>query len=287
MPDARTRRDDLPADWTDRYLKLLGLEREAPSPDALTRLVRAHVLNVSFENVTALLRRRDHPSGPVPPPDPRTLLDAWEQKRGGGVCFELADMVTLLLTALGYRARIILAQVSIPNGHNAVVVDLESRSYLVDLGTGGPIFEAVPLDGPHELHCHGLGYRFRPSDQPGEWAQDRFIDGAWQQHARYKLGPMDAAERDAAYQHHHTPNASWVTGTLNLIHSTEDAVYTLRDATLTRYTRGGKTTETIDGLAAYRWVASELIGLPGLPIEDALAVRAEFARLATGPTNAR
>ena len=52
--------------WTDRYLALLGLEREAPSLDALTRLVRAHVLNVPFENVTALLRRRDCPTGPVP-----------------------------------------------------------------------------------------------------------------------------------------------------------------------------------------------------------------------------
>ena len=50
--------------WTDRYLVLLGVEREAPSLDALTRLVRAQVLTVPFENITALLRRRDaRPAG--------------------------------------------------------------------------------------------------------------------------------------------------------------------------------------------------------------------------------
>src|SRR5688572_24543195 len=107
-------------DWTDRYLVLLGVEREAPGVAALTRLVRAHVVTVPFENVTALLRRRDHPTGPVPPMDLDHLLDTWEQRAGGGICFELAAMFARLLTSLGYDIYVMLAQVSLPNGHQAI-----------------------------------------------------------------------------------------------------------------------------------------------------------------------
>src|SRR3954447_10396513 len=87
-------------DWTARYLALLGVEHPAPSLDALTRLVEAHVLRVPFENITAHLRRRDHPGSPVPSPDREHLLEAWEQRRGGGVCFDIAAMVVPLLTSL-------------------------------------------------------------------------------------------------------------------------------------------------------------------------------------------
>ncbi len=42
----------------DRYLHLLGVERETPSLDALTRLVRAHLYHVPFENVSKLYNRK-------------------------------------------------------------------------------------------------------------------------------------------------------------------------------------------------------------------------------------
>lgn len=277
----------VPADWTARYLALLGVEPAAPSLDALTRLVQAHVFTVPFENVTALLRRRDCPTGPVPPPDPAALLTSWEERSGGGVCFEIAMMVARLLTALGYRAHLVLGQISLPFGHNAVVVELAGRSYLVDLGNGAPIFEPIPLGEPFEVHRHGLSFRFRAGDVPDQLMQDRMIDGDWKAHCRYSLLPAQDADRDAGYQHHHTPNASWVTGTLTMVRSTADAAYTLRDSILTRHTAGGKTTETLTDAAAYARMAAEVYGLPALRIGDALAVRAEFAARATGATNTR
>lgn len=137
MHEDGARRERMPIDWTDRYLALLGVEREAPSLEALTRLVRAHVLTIPFENVTALLRRRDCPTGPVPPMDLDLLLDTWERRAGGGICFELATMFSRLLASLGYDIYVVLAQVSLPNGHQAIHVTLDGKRYLVDLGTGG------------------------------------------------------------------------------------------------------------------------------------------------------
>jgi N-hydroxyarylamine O-acetyltransferase len=265
--------------WIRRYLTLLGVEAAAPSVAALAALTRAHVLAVPFENVTALLRRRDHPAGPVPTPEPDAVLDAWERRAGGGVCFEIAMMAMRLLTGLGYRAQLVLGQISLPNGHQAVLVDLGGRRYLVDPGNGAPLFEPIPLDDlPHELHRHGLSFRYRAGDHADEVIQDRVIDGAWMAYCRFSLRPAAAADREAGYQRHHTPNASWVTGSLTMVRSAEDAVYALKDATLTRHTARGKSTETIAGLAAYQRLANEVYGLPGLRIGEALAVRAAFSR---------
>jgi N-hydroxyarylamine O-acetyltransferase len=275
------------ADWTRRYLALLGVEHPAPSLDALTRLVRAHVLSVPFENVTVHLRRRDHPGNSVPPPDPTVLLDAWERKRGGGVCFDIAAMVAPLLTSLGYDAHLILGHISGPFGHQAVVVSLAGRRYLVDLGNGAPIFAPIPLDGVHEVHRHGLGFRFRPSDLPPrvpdgeEWIRDRWSDDGWVLGCRYELQPAAVADREAGYQHHLTPGTTWVLGTLTMTRSTTDAVYSLKDDVLTTHTEGGKQTTTISSPDAYRRIATEIYGLPELPIEEGLAALATHR--AVGP----
>jgi arylamine N-acetyltransferase len=274
--------------WTDRYLALLGLDREAPSLEALTRLVKAHVVNVPFENVTALLHRRDCPDGPVPPMDLDVLLDTWERRAGGGICFELAAMFSRLLASLGYDLYVMLAQVSLPNGHQAIHVTLDGKRYLVDLGTGGPIFQPIPLDAlPLEIRAHGIGYRFRFGDGPHQLLREALIEGDWRISCRYTMRPSSDEDRDRGYQSHHVVNASWVTGTLTMTRSTTEAVYALKDATLTRYTEGGKTVETVQDSASYARLAADPYGLPRLPIRDALEVRAAFAKLATGPTNAR
>src|SRR5215213_9159999 len=91
--------------WVERYLALLSVEREAPSLPALGRLIRAHLAAVPFENVTSILRRHGCPgTGLVPAVDPDQVLQTWEARAGGGVCFEVAEMLSTLLTALGYQA---------------------------------------------------------------------------------------------------------------------------------------------------------------------------------------
>ena len=283
MPEDREAPDALPADWTRRYLNLLGLEQEAPSLEALTRLVRTHVLTVPFENATVLIRRAAHPPGPIPHPDPVALLDTWERKAGTGVCFDIMAMLVPLLRALGYRATLILGQVSSPFGHQAIVVHFGEDRYLLDLGNGAPMFTPIPLNRVTEIHRHGLGFRFRPNDQRPrqlgreEWVRDSLIDGAWKPSARFEMQPAADADRDAGYQHHLTPGTTWVLGTLTMSRSTTEEVFSLRDDTLVRYTEGGKETSTLTSPADYRRVATDLFGLPGLPIDDALAVRAALA----------
>jgi len=273
-----TRPPSVTPEWTRRYLALLGIEHPAPSLENLTRLVKAHVLTVPFENVTAHLRRRAHDGSPVPAPDPVELLDAWERRSGGGVCFEIAAMAVPLVRSLGYDAHLILAHISGPFGHQAIVVHLDGRRYLLDLGIA--VFAPIPLDEVVEVNHLGVRFRFRPSDLTPrlpageEWIRDRWSDEGWVQGCRYELQPAADTDRDAGYQHHMTPGTTWVLGSLTMNYATQDAVYALKDDQLTTFTADGKRTRIISSPEEYRQIVTEIYGLPGLPIDDGLAALA-------------
>ncbi len=267
---------EMPPEWIDRYLRLLGMEDPKPDLETLSRLARTHLLTVPFENVTSILRRRGHLGQPVPPLDPETLLTAWEQRRGGGLCFEVADTFNRLLVALGFRTRVVLGFITFLGSHQAILVEMDGGRYLVDVANGAPFFDPIPLDRPVEIRHAELAYRFYPGDAAETWLQDRWIDGTWTPFCSYELGPPDPGQRAAAFQRHHTLGEGWVVGRLTLAQCTEDAVYRLRDQEFTRFTAEGKETETVTQPEIRIRLVSEEFGLPGLPVEDALRALADF-----------
>lgn len=248
-----------------RYLELLRVEQSEPSLALLERLTAAHMATVPFSNVTCILRRRAAGEAPVPPLDPETVLAAWEQGRGGGVCFEMAEMVWRLLVGLGYPAHIALGWRGFLGSHQAVVVGVDGERYLVDVGNGSPFFEPIPLGRPFEVRRAGLAFRFRAEADAA--FQERWIDGEWQTFCRYELGPPDEQLREAAYQRHHTPGESWVVDSLRLVRCLPDEVLSLRRSELVRYTPRGKETRPISDPVA---VAAEVFDLPDLPVAAAL-----------------
>ena len=256
-------------DWVQRYLDFLGLAGETPELEALTRLTRAHLLHVPFESVTSVLRRSGRPVGPVPAVDAEVLLDAWIAGRSGGLCFEITHVFGQLLDALGYRCYPVLAFITFPGSHQAVLVSLHGRRYLVDAGNGAPLFEPTLLDGTVEVSRFGLAYRYRPGDTDDEWIQDRWIDGAWAPFCRFDLRPPDPEVRAAAFQRHHVPGGSWVVDSVVLVRCTEDAVVSLRNGELSRFTVDGKSVEHVEP-SAYPQLAAEVFGMPALPIAEAL-----------------
>jgi N-hydroxyarylamine O-acetyltransferase len=268
--------------WVGRYLRLLGVEREPPSRAALGRITAAHSLTVPFENFSSILRAGSVGGATPPPLDHEQKLQSWEQGRGGGVCFEVAEMVWQLLQGLGYRARPILCQISFPGSHQAVVVDLPDGRYLVDVGNGAPFFDPIALHGSVEIRGAGLAYRLHAGEAPETWVQERWIDGRWQPFCQYDLRDPEPGARQAAYLRHHTPGQSWVVDTPRLVRCTQDEVFALRDGEFTHYTATGKRTERIEGIAAHRRLVDEVFQLPSLPIEEALAAWAALEPLRRG-----
>lgn len=257
------------ADWVQRYLELLGLEREPPGLEALSRLTRAHLLRVPFESVTSVLRRSGKPVGPVPNLDTEVLLDAWIAGRSGGLCFEITYAFGQLLDALGYRCHPVLAFITFPGSHQAVLVELDGARYLVDAGNGAPLFDPILLEDTVEVWRFGLGYRYHAGDDQTEWIQERWIDGAWAPFCRFDLRPPDPVVREAASQRHHVPGGSWVVDSVVVVRCFEDGLASLRNGDLTRFTVDGKSVERVE-LVDYPRVAADVFGMPNLPIDEAL-----------------
>lgn len=266
--------------WVARYLTLLGVDNPRPDRPTLRRLTRAHLAAVPFDNTTAILRRHAHAGRPVPPPDPEALLTAWGSGRGGGVCFDVTPTFGRLLTALGFRARLVLGAIGAPGGHQALLVEVGGGRFLVDVANGAPFFEPIPLDGSQEVRRAGLAYRFRPGDDPDHWVQDRRIDGDWQPFCVYDLRPADPAVRDVAYQRNHAPGNGWVVDRLTLIRCRDDEVLMLRDDEFTRISEAGKRVERLPDPRDRARLAADAFGVPAWPIAAALDALADLAAAA-------
>ncbi len=265
--------------WTDRYLALLGLPREAPGLAALARLTRAQILTVPFENSHALRRRRAAGSGPeagpVAPIDLEAVLASWEARRAGGVCFEHAAAFGTLLRRLGYDVTDIAGEISFPGSHQALVAALGGRRFLLDVGEGCPFFEPIPLDEVVEVRRAGLAFRFRvDAEDPGLCRLEREVDGAWSLFCRFWLRPQPPEAREAAYQRHHTARLTWVTNAMVLVACRADEVISFRELALTRFTPGGKVVAPVQDAAAWSALPG-LAGLPGMPLGEVVAAWAE------------
>ena len=269
---------DSPAsqEWVRDYLDLIGGTDDPPSYGALAELMRQQITAIPFENLTSIMRRYAHLTEPVPAPNPDELLANWRLKQGGGVCYELSAMFSRLLKALGYDARLVLGQISIPGGHQAIVVELSGECYLVDVGSGSPLFEPIPLGQIVEVQRAGLGFRFRPGDEDQIWVQDRWLDDAWVQHCRYDLSHISADVRMAAYQHHHTPGASWVIGAPRVVRCGQDAVDRMIGDEHTNFSGIDKRKERVEGSEQFAILATDVFGLPAMPVTDAFRAQAEM-----------
>jgi arylamine N-acetyltransferase len=210
----------------------------------------------------------------VPPLDPEAQLRVWEAGTGGGVCFEAASAFARLLAMLGYRVQPVLAQISFPGSHQACVVELDGRRWLVDVAQGSPLFEPMPLDRAVELSVAGLGYRSRPGDAPESWTLDRWSEQGWTPFCHYPLGAPSAAEQAVAYQSHHVPGRSFVVSFLRLVRLRDDEVWSLRGDELTHFKADGKRVERVGAEDDER--LAELFGAPRLPIAEARAALAEL-----------
>ena len=257
--------------WTERYLALLGLERRTPDATYLDAIIRAH-RSITFESVSSLMRRHATPDGPVPALDLDDVLETWVARAGGGVCYEFGSMLERLLGELGYTVYPVLAAISFPGSHSALMAEIGGRQRLVDVGNGQPLFEALAVDEPSEVDRAGLRYRFRRDPGSGKLVQDRWIEGGFRPFVTYELEPATPAEMEASFQRHHAlPPRTFVMQNFRLVRCTDDLVVQLRDHELTRYTAVGRTTEEIHGVERYREVAHGVLGVPGMDVERGLA----------------
>ncbi|MDP4953836.1 MAG: arylamine N-acetyltransferase [Flavobacteriales bacterium] len=123
--------------WNKLYFDRLGFRPKGkPSLEQLNQLILAHQLSIPFENVDIQLGNQLDLSLPVL--RKKILLD-----KRGGFCYELNHLFASFLRHLGYKLRLISAQVMDQQGrlgkehdHLAILVELNEKMYLVDVGFG-------------------------------------------------------------------------------------------------------------------------------------------------------
>ncbi|OXM71609.1 arylamine N-acetyltransferase family protein [Amycolatopsis vastitatis] len=154
---------DIDAVDLDAYLARTGQKRRPPSEEALRDLMRAHVQAIPFENVDVVLGQHQGIS-----------LDVVSAKlvgrRRGGYCYEHNGLFAAVLERLGYTVHRLAARVQPrrpgPYTHMTLVVDVDGRQFLADVGYGAGILDPMPLVDGHEV------------DQAG-WPQRIVRNGHW------------------------------------------------------------------------------------------------------------
>ena len=166
-----------------------------------------------------------------------------------------------------------LGEIFEPRAHQANIVTVGGKRYLLDLGNGAPFHEPIPIDeGPYEIDFAGLGYRFDRQGPGGQLVQSRHIDGAWQPFALYEGEAATSVERAEAFQiHHELPARSFVMNTFTLVQVRDHDLLALRDHSFSHYKPGGKITREVHGIDAYRGLIRDEFGLPNYPVDAALA----------------
>jgi len=162
------------------YLRRISFIGE-PRPDlpTLRALHLAHVTAIPFENL-------DIQMGLPIRLDLASLQAKLVQRRRGGYCFEQNGLFLAVLRQVGFEVIACEARVRrgatmlLPRTHMMLLVQLEGRRWLCDVGFGGEgLLQPLSLDGqPHVQFLH----RFRVVEETeGERLNvfQCFLDGAW------------------------------------------------------------------------------------------------------------
>lgn len=134
----------------DAYLRRICIEDKnfEICPETLSRLVRAHLLNVPFENLDVWA------TGESPSLATADIFDKVVMRGRGGYCFELNSLFHKLLKSLGFEAYMCSAYVVMNKdflptpSHCVTVCVIGGEKYLCDVGLGaGMPFFALPMSG--------------------------------------------------------------------------------------------------------------------------------------------
>ena len=148
----------------DAYLARIGYEGPLrPDPETFVALHRCHVTAVPFENLDVMLGRGTSI-------DLATIQDKIVHGRRGGYCYEMNILFAAALDRIGIPVRRQLVRTGDPlldprpRSHLVVLVDIDGRRWLGDVGFGSGLFEPLPLDRLGQFTQSGWTYRLTGPD---------------------------------------------------------------------------------------------------------------------------
>ncbi len=172
----------------EKFLHILKVPKRDPSISALTQLVKAHLTNIPFENISKIYYKNKF--GLMTIPDFYLYLEGISTYNFGGTCYSNNYYLNKLLNYLGYNVRLCGADMTTPDVHIVNIVNIKDREYLVDVGYAAPFFNPMHLDLKEEYKI-ALGadeYILIPRSESGYSELKMFRNG--QVKHGYKVNPQ-------------------------------------------------------------------------------------------------
>ncbi|MEO8395483.1 MAG: arylamine N-acetyltransferase [Chloroflexota bacterium] len=239
------------------YLQRIGYSGSLePTLATLTALHRAHLMAIPYENLDI------HRGGTLSVEVDKTF-DKIVTRRRGGWCFEMNGLLGWALRELGFDVTLLSSDVRsefVGDGssgdHLVLMVRLDQRPYLVDVGFGNGLLEPIPLEpGTYTqgfLTYHLLNEGERWFFQNHQYGGPGFI---------FTLQPHSMSDFSKRCHELQTlPESGFVQNTVSF-HFTPQGYVALRGAVLTTVTAQGVTEQIVDNSATYEQVLNSQFGL--------------------------
>ncbi|MBQ9041804.1 MAG: arylamine N-acetyltransferase [Eggerthellaceae bacterium] len=232
----------------EAYLARIGIDQvKEPSPEFLDELIYAHQTHVPFDNLDVYAKGLN-PSLAI-----ADLFDKIVVRKRGGYCFEMNAAFGALLKALGFdvrpcMARVLLRPIPYPLiSHRANFVTIDGKTYLADVGFGGPMAPFAPLveDGAtrtedgHTFTLHRSAHSWWDVGYTGSKEEERIVLSV----CALRVGEEDFIPL-SFYQAQFPESVFRLNRMANI--KTEDGAYDLRNMTYTEFRGGEKTVRELE-----------------------------------------
>lgn len=258
-----------PRGFLDRVLEKWEMDAVRPEPESLDRLHTAYITRVPFENATKLVKaaRAGNPETAL-----RGPVEFWEEYLrwgSGGTCFAVTAAYQFLLRYLGFTSRLVFCHLpgNRPKAHSALLVELDGKRILVDVGYALPAPVALPEQGTvrRSTPYYDVEIRTGPGEEYLVFSED---DRGQRFRYRFQTGPVTEADYQAAWRRTFHPDAPYMRR-LALGRFQDGTRLLYKDGTsIFEITRAGETSRVLEGPPAEALAAS--FGLAPALVEAAL-----------------
>lgn len=163
----------------ESYLKRIGYTGSLEhSADTLTKLMRAQLFSVAFENL-------DVQAGKIVSLVPEQIVDKIVGQGRGGYCYEVNGLFAMALQALGFSYKFIACRpmfypVRRPKTHMVLLVEADGDQWICDLGFGSYGIRApIALSALEQLQQQDFDQFRLTTEQSGAYVVQAMVDGQW------------------------------------------------------------------------------------------------------------
>ncbi len=235
-------------DQFNRYVKLLGITKTKPSIKSLTKIIRAHLSKVPFENISKLYRFKSNNKINIPNID--KFLDGIEKFHFGGTCYTNNYFLNLLLVHLGYEVKLCGADMKNPDVHIVNIVKIKGREFIVDVGYAAPFLEPLPIDlnKPFALQYGDDKYIISPKNEVGKSRLELYKNGKLRHGYIVKPEPRQIKEFSQIIADSFSPSATFMNAVL-LVRYDNDFSYIIHNKQFIVMHNGLKTIKELHSIS--------------------------------------